>query len=324
MAQVIEADAEEFREYLEMTESEQKVRPASNWKQMFRDRLSGKVKPPVGAQLPWKKAEGLLSFAPGGVSLWIGINGHGKSLLLGQCAMSWCTQGEKVCIASFEMRPDKTLERMAHQFLDTRHPTPDEADRFMDWSDGKLWLYDQHGSVDPRMLLAVIRYCAEKLGITQFVVDNLIKCVKSDEDYEGQKKFVDDLTVAARDYNLHIHLVHHARKGPDEFSAPRKMDSLGAGSIVNLVDNLLIVWRNKRKEDEKYKAKAKAKPGETPINSNEMDPDAMLLCDKNRHGDWEGRMNLWFHHRSTQYIGHPRDQVMDLSVYPHAGQRVAE
>lgn len=313
MAQVIAASAEDFLTYLEITESEQKVRPAVNWRQMFRDRLSGRVKAVPGPQLPWSKARGLVSFAPGGVSLWIGINGHGKSLVLGQCAMSWCAQGEKVCIASFEMRPDKTLERMAHQFLDTRFPSESQGDAFMDWTDGKLWLYDQQGNVDSRMLLAVIRYCAEKVGITQFVVDNLIKCVRSDEDYEGQKRFVDDLTVIAKDYNIHIHLVHHARKGPDEFSAPRKMDSLGAGSIVNLVDNLLIVWRNKRKEDEKNKDKV----------TEEMLPDAMLLCDKNRHGDWEGRLNLWFHHRSTQFIGHPRDTVMNLSAFPHDGLREA-
>ena len=56
---------------------------------------------------------------------------------------------------------------------------------------------------------------------------------------------------------------------------------------------------------------------------NEMQPDAMLLCDKNRHGDWEGRLNLWFHQRSTQYIGHPRDQVMDLRYFPHDGLREA-
>lgn len=319
---MIEADAIDFAAYMDITESEQKVRPATTWRQMFRDRLSGRVKPPQGAQLPWAKARDLLAFAPGGVSLWVGINGHGKSLMLGQCCISWCAQGEKVCIASFEMRPDKTLERMAHQFLDTRHPSEAEGDEFMDWSDGKLWLYDQQGSVDSRMLLAVIRYSAEKLGITQFVIDNLIKCVRSDEDYEGQKAFVDALTVAARDYNLHIHLVHHARKGPDEHSAPRKMDSLGAGSVVNLVDNLLIVWRNKAKEDAKYQAK-KAKPrkdGEkepTPAETDEKMPDALLLCDKNRHGDWEGRIGLWFHHRSTQYIAHPRDPAMDLRTYPH-------
>jgi len=60
-----------------------------------------------------------------------------------------------------------------------------EGEKFMDWSDGKLWLYDQQGTVNSKMLIGVIRYCARELKIQHFVVDNLIKCVKSDEDYEG-------------------------------------------------------------------------------------------------------------------------------------------
>lgn len=313
MADVISPSEHDFSAYMELTEHEQKVRPATDWRQMYLDRISGRMPRVQGANLPWAKAKGLVTFAPGEVTLWVGINGHGKSLIIGQCALSWAAQGEKVCIASFEMKPDKTLERLAHQFLDTRFPDERQGERFMDWSDGKLWLYDQHGSINARTVIAAIRYCAEKVGITQFIVDNLIKCVKSDEDYEGQKTFVDDLTTVAKDHNIHIHLIHHSRKGPDEFSPPRKMDSLGSGSVANLVDNMLIVWRNKKKEDEKHKDK--------PID--ELSPDAMVLCEKNRHGDWEGRMSLYFHHRSTQFLAHPRDSVMNLESFPHDGLRMA-
>lgn len=306
MAHVIDADSIDFSMYLDLTEAEQKVKPASSWRQMFMDSISGKLPPKKGERLPWEKTKRDVLFAPGEVSLWMGTNGHGKSLLLGQCALSWCAQGAKVCIASFEMKPFKTIERLSHQFLDSRFPNLDEGQKFMDWSDNKLWLYDQTGNANARTLIGAIRYCAKEIGITHFVIDNLIKCVKSDEDYEGQKAFVDNLTTVARDENIHIHLVHHARKTSDEFNPPRKMDALGAGSIVNLIDNLLIVWRNKKKEDDKAKNK------ETDDNI----PDAMLLCDKNRHGDWEGRISLWFHHRSTQFVGHPRDAALDLSKGP--------
>lgn len=311
MAQVIDAADIDFSAYMDLTENEQRVKPAATWRQMFLDHIAGKLQGPVGAQLPWAKAQNKVMFAPGGVSLWIGINGHGKSLVLGQCALSWCTQGEKVCIASLEMKPFKTIERMAHQWLDTRFPNADQGESFMQWSDGKLWLYDQQGTANRKTMIGAIRYSAKELGITQFVVDNLIKCVKSDDDYEGQKAFVDDLTTVARDENIHIHLVHHARKTQDEMSPPRKMDSLGAGSITNLVDNLLIVWRNKRKEDDASKNK----------EVQEMDPDAFLLCDKNRHGDWEGRISLWFHQRSTQFIAHPRDTAMTMAAWPHDANR---
>ena len=47
---------------------------------MFMDHLTGKSPKPEGAKLPWSKAENLVRFGKGEVTLWIGINGHGKSL----------------------------------------------------------------------------------------------------------------------------------------------------------------------------------------------------------------------------------------------------
>lgn len=301
----------DFSAYMVETDAQHKVRPASTWQEQYYAKVRGEVPHIVGARLPWAKVGDRVAFAPGEVSLWVGTNGHGKSLLLGQCALSFASQGEKVCIASFEMRPDKTVERLSSQFLDSRHPTMEQAISFMDWTDGKVWLYDQLGNADGRTLMGAIRYCARELGVKHFVIDNLIKCVRSDEDYEGQKAFVDQLTSIAKDESIHIHLVHHARKTANEFEPPRKMDTLGAGSIVNLVDNLLIVWRNKKKEDDKSMGK----------QVNEMEPDATVIVDKNRHLGWEGKISLWFHYRSTQYIAHPRDMAMDLTVWPHDNSR---
>lgn len=301
----------DFSAYLVETDAKHKVRPLQAWQDLYFDRVMGKTPTITGARLPWAKVGDRVAFSPGEVSLWVGTNGHGKSLLLGQCALSFATQGEKVCIASFEMRPHKTIERLSAQFLDSRHPTLDEAKSFIEWSDGKLWLYDQLGNADSVTLIGAIRYCARELGVKHFIVDNLIKCVKSDEDYEGQKAFVDNLTSVAKDEEIHIHLVHHARKTADEFAPPRKMDTLGAGSIVNLVDNLLIVWRNKKKEDMHAAGK----------DVHELEPDALLIVDKNRHLGWEGKVSLWFHHRSTQYIAHPRDMAMSFLKFPHDHSR---
>ena len=52
---------------------------------------------------------------PSEVSIWTGWSGHGKSTLLGQVITAGVCQGEKVCIASFEMRPKKTLGRIIRQ-----------------------------------------------------------------------------------------------------------------------------------------------------------------------------------------------------------------
>ena len=166
-----------------------------------------------------------------------------------------------------------------------------------------MWVYDQVGTVEPGRVFAMIRYAADKLKIHHFVVDNLTKCVKADDDYTGQKSIVDKLTALAQELSIHIHLVHHARKGIDETRPPRKMDALGASAITNLVDNVCIVWRNKAKH-------------EAPI-PDQNQPDAMLIVDKQRHGSgWEGVLNLNYHQRSCQYIEHG-SHAMDMANFPH-------
>lgn len=303
MSMILDDDDIDFAHYMQETDAEHNVKPAAHWESdlndEFRDQGEGSFHP----RLPWHRLENKVAIRRGEVSLWFGFNAHGKSLLLGQAVISLAAQGEKCCVASFEMKPRKTLARMARQFCDAAQPTPSEVRDFVGWAGKKMWLYDQTRSVQIERVYAVIRYAADKLQVTQFVVDNLTKCIASDDDYAGQKAVVDKLTSLAQNLNIHIHLVHHARKASDETKPPRKMDALGASAITNLVDNVFIVWRNKAK----YEAK-------------EVDhklPDAMLICDKQRNGTgWEGVQNLNYHHRSMQYI-ESGSSAIDMRTYPH-------
>jgi twinkle protein len=48
-----------------------------------------------------------------------------------------------------------------------------------------------------------------------------------------------------------VHLVMHSRKKEDEFAPPGKFDAKGTGTITDLADNVMTVWRNKKKEAER-------------------------------------------------------------------------
>lgn len=295
--------------YMNDTEVRHKVRPPSHWEDDLNDEFLDQGRGTMHPRLPWSRLDNRFALRPGEVSLWFGFNGHGKSLLLGQAVLSVCAQGEKACIASFEMRPRKTLARLARQFADAEQPAPRNVSEFVNWGQGKLWIYDQTSTVEARRVYAVIRYCVDQLGVTHFVVDNLTKMVASDDDYTGQKSVVDNLTALAQSLNIHIHLVHHARKGQDETRPPRKMDALGASAITNLVDNVFIVWRNKAKHE-----KSEVDPAQ---------PDAMLILDKQRHGTgWEGLQNLNYHQRSMQYL-QAGSSAMDMSSFPHDDRRMS-
>jgi len=300
---VFEPDDIDFGRYMAETEAQHKVKPAGHWEDDLNDEFSDDGQSDSQPRLPWQRLSNKIGLRPGEVSLWFGFNGHGKSLLLGQAILSLCAQDQRCCVASFEMRPRKTLARMARQFADESQPSPTHVREFVQWASGRLWLYDQTNSVDAARVYAVIRYAVDQLRIQHFVVDNLTKCVAADDDYVGQKALVDKLTALAQTLNIHIHLVHHARKQGDENRTPRKMDALGAGAITNLVDNVFIVYRNKAKYE-----------GPT-VNATE--PDAVFMCDKQRHGTgWEGVLNLTYHQRSLQYV-EGGSSALDLRRYPH-------
>jgi twinkle protein len=318
--QMLRPDEIDFEAYSRETEAKRKVRSASLYVQELIETLGKKHEQPR-AFLPWAKTHKLIQLRPGEVTLWPGVNGHGKSLVTGMVAASLITQGERVCVASFEMKPRKTLERMVRQWCGD---TPDEEwdgnaeaiaayrdtyEQFGAWAEKRLWLYDQQGTVQRDVLIGVIRYCAKELRITHFFLDSLMKCVAGEDDYNGQKELVDELTAIARDYGMHIHLVHHIRKLSSEEQTPDKTDVKGTGAITDLVDNLILVWRNKRKEKDMAARK--------PVSQDE--PDALLICEKQRNGEWEGRIQLWFHKPSHQFIAHPGGEAMTLYTWPHAG-----
>jgi twinkle protein len=190
---------------------------------------------------------------------------------------------------------------------DLRVPTDEQQNAFHDWTDEKLWLYDRYGSVKWKHLLAVCRWAVDKLGITQVVIDSLMRCGIAEGDYEQQTAFVDALCTFKHDYGAGVHLVMHSRKKEDEYAPPGKFDAKGAGTMGDLADNIMIVWRNKKKED------IRSKGDEKKVAEVAKQPDAMLICEKQRNFDWEEKIGLWYHRDSMQFVEHGIDpQPMEL------------
>lgn len=316
---LLRPDEIDFASYMRETEAQTKVKGAEVYIDEMIDRLGKPDDEDRGAFLPWRKTHDLLRFRPGEVTLWAGINGHGKSLVQGLAATSIVAQNEKVCIASFEMKPRKTLHRMARQFLGmndsgewAREPDAIDAlkdlyEQFRDLCKTRLWIYDQQGSVDTPTIIGVARYCAKELGIKHIFIDSLMKCVRGEDDHNGQKMFMDEMTAIARDYESHIHVVHHMKKLGAETDLPDKFSVKGTGAITDLIDNLLIVWRNKAKEDDVQAGKK--------VDFN--NPDTIVFCRKQRNGTgWEGPMKLWFDADSMRFTAEPKGQL-DMCAWPH-------
>jgi len=250
----------------------------------------------VGDKLPWAKTHNDVRLGRGQLSLWSGINGHGKTLMVSQIMTSLMGKGRRVLVASMEMKPEETLKWMCTQAAGC---TPGK-DFIKDWlhrSRDNGFLYDCLDKVPQERILGLVHYAGSQLEIDHLVIDSLTMCGVGREDYSAQAEFVNQLRFAAKTYGLHIHLVCHMRKGSDESEQVGKFSIRGAGEISDLADKVFVVFRNKQREqnltykengmsyDEKYIAQ----------------PDVWLKLVKNRQDGTEQNYGLYFHKDAMQF-----------------------
>lgn len=286
----------------EQIDERAKVLPASNWCDDVVDRFYGEHSEKTWKPTGFDKMAGKFDMRPAEVTLWAGINGHGKTTLLSQVLLNAMQIGARAGLASFEMKPAVSMAKMSRQAAGTGQPAIPFIQAFHRWTDSRLWIYDHLGRVDAKRVLAVATYMRKELGIDHMVIDSLMKCGIGTDDYNAQKSFVNDLCSVAQDTGLGIHLVVHMRKGENERSAPDKFDVKGASEIVDLVDNLIICWKNVRKL---AKNEADRPPDE---------PDAFVRVAKQRHHSWEGSFAFWFDTDTQQFLEHQgsRPRYLDL------------
>ena len=287
--EIRDSEIPELKDFLANQES-QHIEPVQNFRDALIERLIQGVSV-FGDPLPWSKTESKFRMRPSEVTIWAGINGHGKSQVLGQ-VMCWLARDTKVMVASFEMKPEATLERMVRQATKTDMPTISVVDSWLSAVSENLFLYTVVGTAQQDRLLAAVHYAATVKGIKHIMIDSLAMCGIQTDDYNKQKSFMNELSACSKQYNIHIHLVHHVSKGTSEFE------------LVDLVDNLVIVHRNKRKEESQ--------------EPDSEEHDCLLKIAKQRHGEWEGSFLLWFHPKSMQYTPDSRNIPMHWGNFLNA------
>lgn len=266
-----------------------KIRESSTYREQVRESFLN-PETEKGAKLPWAKADGF-RFRGGEMTIWTGYNGHKKSMVLGQVTLGLVSQGETVCTNSLEMKPVKSLRRMARQFVGCDHPTAPYQEKFFDWAQGNLWFYDHVGTMKPDRMLAVTRYVLTELDCDHCIIDSLMKCGIAEDDLNKQKWFVDSLHSIAHDTGKHVHLVAHSKKPIDgkEKVPSTKYGVAGSANITNIPDNVMLVFKD---------------------TSKEKSYDMALRCEKQREGESEPTFYLWFDDASLQHKGSDKVSVM--------------
>lgn len=251
-----------------------------------------------GMTLPWEKTRGKVFIKRGKLMLWAGWSRHGKTQMLKQVMLHAVKEGEKPLICSMEEEVVEVWSDMATIACASMEPSPKDLAQFTDFVRGKLWLYDQQGRVAPRKLLALIRYAAEELKVTQCMVDSLMMLAIDRDDYDAQARFVAELKTVAKDTGVTVHLVAHMRKrdGKGGEDAPGGIhDVAGGQEIGSMVDSIFIPWRN----------------------VTDLTAPSALKVDKQRgRVNWMGTLKLNYHVGSRQFV----EDVQPMRFWNEPGQ----
>lgn len=201
----------------------------------------------------------ILGLGLGQVSIMSGINGSGKSTVIGQFLLNAVNSGYKVALFSGELPNHRAKDWLFLQaagrnnvvVLDSKYSdkkfytVPQQTEEKIDkWWAGKLFI-DDNSSFDIQVLGRNIREIIEKDADVKFIViDNLmaldIKKLNS-EKYEAQKQLILTMCIIAKKYNVHIMVVAHPTKA---MSFIRKENISGSSDIGNAVDTIFICHRN--------------------------------------------------------------------------------
>lgn len=187
-----------------------------------------------------------LRFYPGGVSIWSGYPGSGKTTILRQLALHLMKRGGKVFFASLEENPKFAFIGIAGVAaaipLGETPPVWAIAGLKSQFSD-KLRIWGEVGTVTTGTMLGVVRALAEQ-GTRHAIIDSLMCLDVANDDINAQRQFALEVSATAKTTGCHIHLVAHPRKPMQRDQEPDQHDVAGAKELSGIADNVLFIRRN--------------------------------------------------------------------------------
>ena len=266
-------------------------------------------------------------------TIWTGVEKSGKTTLLSYILMGLLYQGERALVASFEVKPVKTLKKYSRQafggllydrkFVERcesqahrdnyRAQAEESARETLRWLGKNLFIYDHVGIAHWREVLDDMRWARRRYGITQFVLDNFMRLGIAKDDYTQQADAMTAIAAFAMDCDCHVHVVVHQNKAEGKGNADGKRSVAGAYEIIANAHNIVEVQRdvNKgKKVSELFQDLEIGKIGQTEFNIEkgklDLIPDGKFILHAQRDGEEQnGSKYLWFLWESQQYVDVP-------------------
>lgn len=231
---------------------------------------------------------------PGEVSIWTGISGHGKSTFLKDIFMQLVSHSEKCMITSLEMRPEKILKTMLKSAYGRELLTSEEIHDAIQEVGQFIFFCDRIGSITAEELLEMMEFAHCRHGVTQFMIDSLMRVDKLEEDYPAQGEFMNKLSLFVKTFGSHVHIVCHPRKTSED-APPTGNDIKGSTLLRNNCDNIFSVERNTKKERQKAE-------GEYEEDDTKPEWDARVVVEKDREEGFVKIFRYRYIHSFNRYI----------------------
>lgn len=259
----------------------------------------------VGYRMPYRRVGDRLLFRPAEMTLWSGASGSGKSQILSDCIVDWIAQNSRVCLSSLEMKPHQTLKRMCKQVIGVDRPSEQAIRDALSWMDRGLLLYERVGKSGVDGLMEIFAYARAKYGCDQFVIDSLMRLGIASDDYDGQEQAVFRLVDWAIANSVHVHLVAHSRKANNERKhAPAETEDIkGPMELGANAFNILTIWRYRELEEtiKKLENQPESEERNARLEEERAKPGVILNVAKQRNGDFEGKVGLFFDQETYRY-----------------------
>ena len=203
--------------------------------------------------------ETLGGLVEGGITVFTGLPGFGKSTLTGLLLLNAIEQGYSVCAYSGELRKERfqswiNMQCAGSDYIGLKDDpikgkqvpciSYQVQQRIMDWYKGKFFLFDNNEIFDKKQaesIMEVFTMAVRRHGCKLFLVDNLMTALAdTEEETKAQGKFANALKNFANRYGVHVIIVAHPRK-TKAGEAIRGDDIGGNSATIRLADNAIVV-----------------------------------------------------------------------------------
>lgn len=241
-------------------------------------------------------------------TVWLGSSFHGKSQALQNQIANLAAHGRSTMIASFEQPPQTTLAQILNCF--TGNPGLARTDEFEPayaHINKLVKIYKGQERATPKHIIETFRQAYLNDGVDNFAIDNLMTLAVDRGDNSALASAIDMIRVFVADYPVHLHLVTHPRKPPDEMAAkpPTQNSIRGPAEIGDMPNNVIVVWRDMDKAERIAEMESSGYTEAAILEFYNSTPCGKFITRKQRATGDTPVANVWFNKQCNRFSSGP-------------------